>query len=196
VLPVDADASNANAETADIRACVIMTEWVPAEPIAWDERPATLCDGAAKGVYDGEASAFRFPLTSLREALSSPGVKGISIEPAESPADPFQVVFKEVQLVEAARLEARAALHTAPPPRSREQATSEVEPDPSAAARPSADGATLSAGTAGPTPVPASGSGRPISLSGVYAALAALAILILVGRALAQGTRKSKEGER
>jgi hypothetical protein len=196
VLAVDPDAPNASIETADIRACLILSEWEPTEPIAWDVKPTTLCDRAVEGVYDGEAGAFRFKLTALGEGLSSPDVQGISIEPAESPAEGFQVIFEGVRLEVQARAEARAARGPRAPIHGEAEAPAAAEPYAATSVRPSSDETALSVASAPPTEAPRTSRGRPVSMSGVYAALAALAVVLLVGRALAGGVFTSRDTER
>lgn len=195
-VAVDPEAPNLGVETAAIRLCLILSEWEPAEPIPWDLKPTTLCDQAAEGTYDADASAFRFELAALGEALSSAAVQGVSIEPAESPAGAFQVVFKDLRIVMAAREQTSDGLEVQPPSRNRAAETgSEAEAYPAAAAPSSPEQASLSVTRAGPEESPPPRTGRPISMAGVYAGLSALAILLLVGRALAQGGLSSKENE-
>ncbi|MGH8973887.1 MAG: hypothetical protein ACRD0C_11875 [Acidimicrobiia bacterium] len=98
-LTVDQAAPNLRVETAELRACVIVTSWAPGEPMAWDARPRTACDGAAGGRYDASAGTVRFELAAMADALSGTGAQGLAIEPAKAPSGPFQVVFKGAEAV-------------------------------------------------------------------------------------------------
>lgn len=197
-LIVDPDAPNEGLETATIRTCVIVSQWQSAEPMAWDTKPVTACHDGGKGSYDERAQAFRFNLTALAAALSSGGVHGVSIEPAEQQSAPFQVVFRGVG-AGGVRLQTASTSPTS---------VSESTPDVRGAARRTAAGrgsealhtVSMSApdeefvsATARPTPGPKPPTGRPFGMGGVYAAVAALAALPLIGRALASGLSRARE---
>ena len=98
-LTIDPSAPNLRADAAQLRACAVVGAWGPGAPMAWDARPATVCDAASDGSYDAATAAFHFDLTPLAAALSAPDTRGISIEPAKEPSAPFQVVFKGADAV-------------------------------------------------------------------------------------------------
>lgn len=93
LLKIDEDASNVNVDEAELQGCVILQQWKPAKPMAWDEKPLTDCDRAATASYDESTNAFLLDLTPLAQA-SSPRTHGVSIEPVEEPKSHFQVVLK------------------------------------------------------------------------------------------------------
>lgn len=203
-LAVDQDAPNLGAETAQMRACVIVLSWEPAEPMGWDVKPPTVCDSSAPGRYNASGGAFAFDLGPLANALASAAVHGISIEPAESPSSSFQVVFKGgdgIRLTFAAQPSAQTNDDLAPAP------IPVAGEDLEAYAPTENPGASVPVGTAPvQTPAPPSSAlavaepprskERPVSLSAVYAMLALLAGLALGGRVIAYVLRSKREDER
>lgn len=204
VLAMDPDGPNLETEAAQIRACVIVLPWEPAAPMAWDAKPATVCDDSAPGRYDASADAFTFALGPLADALASAAVHGISIEPVDAPDGPFQVVFKGGDGV---------ALRLATPPSAQTHPdavpapdTVEVGSDLEDYAPPQEFRASVPVGSSpvqnAPPPssalavaAPPRSESRPVSLSAVYGMLALLAGLTLGGRVVAYVLRSRREDE-
>lgn len=210
-LEIDRDAHNVNLAEARLIACSVTTEWQPAGPMAWEDRPDDGCDDAAEpGVFEGHADRFYFDMSALGPELHSPDTHGLVIAPHPgSGATAFQVVFRSARDGGAIfTTDSRAAPAPAPTPSPVLPASRTATPTPPAAEPPQAGlrpapavetvptpgpsrplvaetdtNATLPRTPASPAPVASAARERTVSLSGVYLALAALGSLGVLGRA-------------
>lgn len=197
-LEVDEAAPNVDIEGAQVHACLVLLEWEYAEPMGWDAKPPTACDIPVPGRFDAP-STFTFALDPLAAALASPSVRGISIEPAETPASSFQVVFKpDIKLL----LASGPSGGSQPAPIPVETAPKAESGPPIAAGQqyspPTTDSATPPDDATPSSALTVSGGqrrddGRPVSLTGVYVMLIVLAGLALGGRVLAQVLRSRRD---
>lgn len=199
-LAVDSDATNLDVEGAQLRACLIVLEWEPAEPMAWDGKPPTVCETSAPGRYETSAEAFAFDLNPMADALASAAVHGISIEPAESPESSFQVVFKAGGIRLRVPAPQSGPTNGATPPAPEPVITGEEleafaptearVPQPSPRPQP-----TSRAPTAVAAATQRRDESRPVSLSAVYGMVALFAGLALGGRVVAYVLRSRREDE-
>jgi hypothetical protein len=82
------------ADTAALQACLVLTPWTAAGPMAWDSKPVTDCRVHAVGSWVAARNEYTFDVTALA-ALLEPGraAYGVSVEPAGSPTTPFDAAF-------------------------------------------------------------------------------------------------------
>ena len=198
-LLLDPAAPQVGAESAPLRACLLVTPWQPGAPMAWDTRPLSSCEDAPEGTFSENPPAFTFDVSGLAADLGSDTVHGLSVEPAGDGSGLFQVVFIGAERG-GITLEGGAVPLPAPGAAPAPAATA---PPPSGFAGLGARGPASSpalgtnAGVAGPGPPAASGptgsgasparaqpvaSGRRPTTAGITAGLGLLAVLAVVPR--------------
>lgn len=204
-LPVDARyAAGIGDNAAPLRACLVVTPWVAAQPMPWDGRPVTDCTLQAPGMWTPASREYRFDVTALAAAADrgQPSF-GISVEPTPSPSTPFDAAFLHPLYDVAASASTSGlpmtATGSASPPALASSDTSVTSAMPLPAGMPLL-GQVPAARVAPTVPAPAvSGpdkvlagdvaSGNPVDLGSVYSCVALLGLLPALAMAARSGAR-------